>query len=533
MEFGKLMYEFFLALSAYSNGCKGGYEAVNSQTRGHNVMTVKRGNADYLVDAGGERLWGKSFGNQSEAVFLGIPYAKAPVSELRWRPPEAHVARSGTRPACVPGPVPPQHERIKDFYGRVAKAWDVEDPELPNLPGQSEDCLFLNVWTPNWKPDNALLPVMVWIHGGSNKFGWGSQAIYNGAALARKEVVVVTINYRLGILGFMAHPELSAENETSGNYGLLDQVAALDWVQENIEEFGGDPACVTIFGQSAGSLDVIHLMACPRAKKLFHRAIAQSGATLGMKTREEAEQVGLTIAENKGDGTLASLRSLTPMDLVDAVRELEWRWGPIHDGQVLEKTTKQAFSEGLQNDVPLIIGTVEDELSVLPRLHPKIDHTVSGYREWLGTRGVDDVDALLSEIRVLSTEEVKRAAARAQGDLIFTCPSINIARDMAKVSSPAFMYRFTHALDGGDAIGAFHGIVLHYVFDTHFSWMKPNAYDRKLVDTIMGYWTQFAATGDPNPSGLDEWPRFDSDEKYLDIGDSIQVKRKLRAALCG
>lgn len=308
-------------------------------------------------------------------VFKGIPYAKPPVAELRWRPPQPVEPWSGVRPATSFGP-----RCIQVPRPTMSLSYFPPEPE-------SEDCLYLNIWAPA-RTGTERCPVMVWFHGGGYNLGSGSLPIYSGEGFARNGVVLVTLNYRLGRLGFLAHPELTAESGygASGNYGLLDQLAALRWVQRNIASFGGDPACVTIFGQSAGALSVSYFMASPLAKGLFHRAIGQSGAGFGPVDRTsgtsdanqglpDAERSGVELAARIGANSIAELRNRTPYEIqmarigdgfepgrgYDRIRPMNGRGRgafdnayAVVDGYVIPDTVRSIFDRGAHNDVPLI-----------------------------------------------------------------------------------------------------------------------------------------------------------------------------------
>ena len=299
--------------------------------------------------------------------FKGIPFAAPPIAELRWRPPQ---------------PVDPwQGERSADQFGPKCMQTGPLNEIDPHNPLMSEDCLYLNIWTPAKSRDDRL-PVMVWIYGGGFSIGSGSEPWYNGANLARKGVIVVTVNYRLDVFGFLAHPELTAESEhhTSGNYGLLDQVAALGWIQRNIAAFGGDPGQVTIFGESAGSLSVSALMASPLARGLFQRVIGESGAMLSpdrspfaLSPLAKAEQAGVKFADMLSAHSIAELREKPADALLEAVAKTpdlpRMSKGPIIDGRMLPVNPAEIFAKGQQTDVPLLAGSNSDEGILFPRGH--------------------------------------------------------------------------------------------------------------------------------------------------------------------
>jgi para-nitrobenzyl esterase len=406
---------------------------------------------------------------------------------------------------------------------------------VPHVGEVSEDCLSLNVWTSNWGGREDPLPVMVWIHGGSNTSGWSSQEVYDGTALARKGVVVVTVNYRLGVFGFMAHPELTEESGSgsSGNYGLLDQIAALEWVGENISEFGGDPERVTAFGESAGSSDVISLMASPLAEGLFHRVIAQSGAEMGrMAPLRQGERRGTRIGTALGAESISALRALDAISLDETVSAVGGAWGPIHDGWVLPDPPGIAFSEGRQHDVPLVIGSTADEFTGLAFYLPRVESTVAGYNRWTESfRGV--ASALREVYPVNRDQDVRPALIQIYTDIAFTCESRTAARRMGGVASDAYLYQLTRVLEGAGELGAFHGSDIPYVFDTQVEWVPQLDVDRELTSAMMDYWVEFARTGNPNGEGRPGWPVYqEGTAEHLSFGDEIVVGRNLRAAKC-
>lgn len=483
----------------------------------------------------GGRVVGETDGDL--AIFRGIPYAAPPVGDLRWRPPQPVEPWSGVRRATAFGPCCPQPVSILHH----------------RMPGRAdEDCLYLNVWTPRLER-RARLPVMVWIHGGGFTTGAGSMRFYEGSVLAGRGVVVVTINYRLGPLGFFAHPLLSAESPrgVSGNYGLLDQIAALRWVRENIAAFGGDPDCVTVFGESAGSASVSRLMVSPLAKGLFHRAIAQSGGPHGRNRhlREPwygtmpAEGIGLDVARRLGchesDDPLAALRAKPPARLLEAADPKQGlfgsgtRFGPIADGHVLPDDPAVLFDKGRQHDVPFVAGSTADEgtlfLSQLP-----LRRTV-GYRFLMRRMFGDRADEALDLFPCEDDADVRAAANRFITVAFFAAPARTMARAMERKASKAWLYHFTRVppIDRAEKLGAFHGLDVAYVFGSAAEGPLFDETDRRLSEAMMAYWTNFARSGDPNGPGLPKWPVHETaSDRHLELGDTVRAGAGLLEAEC-
>ncbi|NPV59436.1 MAG: carboxylesterase family protein [Actinobacteria bacterium] len=458
--------------------------------------------------------------------YLGIPYAAPPVGELRWKEPQPVEPWKEVRACTEYGPACPQPS--DDWTGMM------------DVGSTSEDCLYLNVWTPAESPGQGL-PVMVWIHGGAFKSGAGSLPIYEGSNLARKGVVVVTINYRLGALGLMAHPLLSAESPhgVSGNYGLLDQVAALRWVRENIDAFGGDPGNVTVFGESAGGMSILDLMVSPLAEGLFHRAIVESGPLLELglsvnktPTLREQEEIGEDISEKLGcdeaEDELAALREVSPDKLIEASSSQNEFFSPINlspnvDGYFLTEPPVEAFAAGRQHAVPLLTGINANEGTVfIP------DVTLQQYRLMAGYLYGDHADEVMSLFPAATEDEVKPALDKVITQMGFASSARFTAECMEKVGMPAYLYLFTRATrdERAQALGSFHGLEIMYVFGNldKVELRGVDDEDRALSEAMMSYWTAFARGGDPNGPGAPSWPAYESaSASYQELGTEIKT----------
>ncbi len=447
-------------------------------------------------------------------VFKGIPYAAPPVGDLRWRAPRAPAAWPGVRKAHVAG------------SGCVA---------LPGVPSEfggdpgphSEDCLYLNVWTPKAEA-GARLPVMVWIHGGAYVFGSGGIDLYSGAPLASRGAVVVTLNYRLMQLGFFAHPALERENPGGPvNFGLLDQIEALKWVRNNIARFGGNPGNVTILGQSAGAKSVLALFASPMARGLFHKGIAQSSYVLPEATRIKAVEAGIKAADALGlpgpEATAEELRAV-PAERFAALKGkgLSTSPVPVQGDQVLPKTIQQVFAAGTQAAVPLIIGSTSDDIGVASAFG--VDPAAVLKR--LGAAGI------LVRVLYPGVRDDAELARQASRDVVFTMPVRWIADAHAK-RAPAWRFYFDYVTVKNRPKfpnGADHGAEVPYVLGTVdlFSGTKDIAteQDRALARRMSGYWFQFARTGKPAADGAPAWENHRArQDRTLVVGDEIEMER--------
>ncbi len=459
--------------------------------------------------------------------FKGIPYAAPPVGALRWRPPQAVTAWQGTREANRFASICPQPSPIPGaFYQREY---------FQTAEAQSEDCLYLNVWTA--APAGAApRPVMVFFHSGGNS-GWsGSMPIYDGTNLARKGAVVVTINYRLGPFGFLAHPDLDAEspNHVSGNYGLLDQQAALRWVKANIAAFGGDPELITIFGQSAGGTDVGYALTSPLAKGLFRRAIIESGGIFGTgafsPNLASAEEGGKKLVSELGTPSIAALRDMPAAQIVAHIGRKFAAYGlrPVIDGWGLPRTTLETIATGQQNATELLIGSVANEgTQLLPPTKPEALRAMVG--QLFGSQA--------EPIAALYTGTDPDTATVAQDQLLsdYVAAMDRVAASLfARQGRPAWVYSFDRAAPGSDPVkvGAFHCAELAYVFGTQNTVDRPwEPVDRQLSDVMSSYWVRFAATGNPNGPDLPEWAAYDEQSRNVkEFGSRVSVGPGVKAA---
>ena len=445
--------------------------------------------------------------------FKGIPYAKPPVGELRWRAPQAAPRWQGTFDARQFAPSCSQLRHTSSFV------WRREDFQV------AEDCLYLNVWAPaDFQTQNA--PVMVWFHGGAHTSGQGHSKIFDGAQFASRGVVLVTINYRLGPLGFLAHPWLAEESaqQSAGNYGLLDKIAALNWVRDNISAFGGDANNITIFGQSAGSQSVCALLASPLAEGLFHKAIGQSAACLAPagSTDENGYQRGAELVDATGADSLEALRKVPADDLLAAAESSQWanRSRITIDGWVLPEAPLTTFQAGRQHQVPLLVGSLANEGIHLLPLNEGLDQgELNNFISRLGGEPGAIEAAYASEIAV-GPGAGQHAIAT---DMFMAYAMQRWARLQAQRQPQSYLYFMDHPTpafhlympeqpqlslpDGPRSTGAYHSGDLAYVFgNTNLVGLHWEAADHELSDLIQTYWVNFAKTGDPNGPGLPAWP---------------------------
>jgi para-nitrobenzyl esterase len=468
------------------------------------------------------------------AEFLGIPYAQPPVGDLRWREPAPVVAWTGVRDARSFGAACAQP---------ILGDWNKQGAET-----SKEDCLYLNVITPVWPPKKPL-PVMFWIHGGGNLGGAASSALYKDGTLVQHGVVLVTVNYRLGIFGFLAHAELTRESShhASGNYALLDQIAALRWVRENIAKFGGDPGNITVFGQSAGAEDTGLLMTSPLSKDQFQRAIAESGTSFSppVPTLADAEKSGQKLAAllnaPEGNGAIRYLRGRTTEELVKVTANQDSSQpptlGPNVDGWVITRSPAEVFASGGEAAIPMMIGTTTREFGVTA--------TPDDLRKMI-TNGTGDF--AIPELSVYGLDNGGSGVMNAMygsaadqwfADVAFRCPVTTQAKWHNAAHHPTYEYEFNHAIPGQESQGAVHSADLPYVFG-YFPKSgnisgKFTALDRQIAGRIEIYWANFAKTGNPNGSTVPNWPEFGTSQTYVQFtqeGRVVTVPAALRGPQC-
>ena len=447
-------------------------------------------------------------GRAAVEAFLGVPYAAAPVGPLRWREPQPLPRWSGVRDAARFGARCMQQPLYSDMAFRS--------------PAPSEDCLFLNVWRPAGARGGAGLPVLVFVHGGGFMAGDASERRYDGAAVAARGVVVVTVNYRLGAFGFLSHPALTAESphRASGNYGLLDQVAALAWVKRNVAAFGGDPRRVTVGGESAGSMSVSGLMASPLGRDLMAGAIGESGALMAPVFRlaplGQAEAAGQAFAASLGATGLSDLRAMPADALLAAQGQRRGgSFGPVLDGWFLREQPDATFAAGRQARVPLLVGSNSQENSAGSLLGGQ-PATVAGYRE--AVRQIFDVaaDRVLALYPATSDADVAAAAQALASDRFLAHPTWKWFDLQRRAGLPVFFYEYRRvrppslaaAASGEPPLGAVHSAEIEYALgnldaNPMYGW---TADDRRVSDVMSGYWVNFVRTGDPNGPGLPAWP---------------------------
>lgn len=440
-------------------------------------------------------------------IFKGIPYAAPPVGPLRWKPPQPAAKWQGVRPAT-------------SFGNRCMQA-GVSDDMTFRDPGQSEDCLTLNIWSPA-KDKHAKLPVMVWIYGGGFSAGTTSEPRQDGENLAHKGVIVVSMNYRLNIFGFFVHPELTAESpqHASGNYGLMDQAAAIQWVHRNIQNFGGDPGKVTIFGESAGSFSVSAQMASPLAKDLFQRAIGESGGAFSQRepfpTREEREKsdpekVGNVLGVTK----LTDLRALSAEEIAKATARqpggTAMRFWPDVDGYFLPESVPAIYAAGKQAHIPLMAGWNTDEGGI-----PQKTLSVAEYTDQAQKQFGADAEKFLAAYSATTDEQALRAAKDLAADRFIAYSTWRwLEAHVTTGGQPVYRYHFELPSPGDrfhPANTAFHSDDIEYVFGNLDSRQQAvwRTEDRQLSEQLQNYWTNFAKTGDPNSAGLPVWPAYNA-----------------------
>lgn len=459
-------------------------------------------------------------------VFKGIPYAAPPLGEARWKPPAPLPEWQGARRATEFGPSCIQPvTRVPNLY-------------TSDITPTSEDCLNLNVWAP---AEAAGAPVFVWIHGGSLVKGSSKEPLYDGARLAQQGIVVVSINYRLGVLGYLAHPGLSAESPdgVSGNYGLLDQIAALRWVQDNIAAFGGDPGNVTIAGESAGGLSVMYLMASPQARGLFAKAIAQSAYMISTPHLKEkkfgerpAQEAGALLGAAVHAASIADLRKADAQELTEAAAVLGFLPFANVDGKVLTRQLVDTFERGEQAPVPLLAGFNSGEIRSLTFLAPPVPATAEKYEATIRERYGDLADEFL---RLYPSAQLQESIYATTRDALYGWTAERLVRNHEAIGQPSYLYLFDHGYPAADAAGlhAFHASELPYVFGnadrTPTLWpaIPSTAEESRMSAAMLAYWSSFARDGVPTAQDEAAWPRYGKTAAFMDFGATPQASTEL------
>jgi len=461
----------------------------------------------------GGLISGKTDSSGQVKIFKGVPFAAPPVGNFRWKAPQPVEPWEGIK-ACTENPAAPMQNPPAPFF-----SWSAEFL-IPKEP-ISEDCLYLNIWTAAETSDEKR-PVMVWIYGGGFGSGGNTVPLYDGEDLAKQGIVVVNLNYRVGILGFLAHPELSAENpdQTSGNYGILDQIAALEWVKKNIAAFGGDPDNVTIAGQSAGAFSVNALVVSPKAKGLFHKAIAQSGGIFSRNNglvsgQKGAEERGKQLTDTLGV-SLADLREIP----ADSLLKFSGRFGPVFDGKVLPGA-RQAFEENRFSDVPLLTGwNADDRVSGNTPTNPA--EFIANAKKQYGGRAGEYLQLFPAKNELELQETLNTIGVLGFGFQNYTWARMQTEKGQQN----AYLYYFTRVPPGEPNYGAFHSAEFSYALHTLRNWNRPfEQADYELEKTMSAYWVNFVKTGNPNGEGLPEWPIFDPENPLvIELGTKVKTR---------
>ncbi|GIK49324.1 MAG: carboxylic ester hydrolase [Alphaproteobacteria bacterium] len=475
-----------------------------------------------VADAPAGRLRGEAVDGLH--VFRGVPYARPPVGWRRWRAPAPMPAWRGVRDATQFGAA---------CHQPASRSGSIYAGEHPAM---SEDCLFLNIWAP---ADARNAPVLVWIHGGSLTTGAGSEPMYDGARLAQQGLVVVTINYRLGALGYLAHPGLSAESRqgVSGNYGLLDQIEALRWIGRNVAAFGGDPANVTIAGESAGALSVMYLMAAPDARGLFHRAIAQSAY---MVTAPElrnstfanfpaAEAIGVWLAGQLGASSLAGLRAMSAEAITNGAVGTGYFPFVTVDGRTLPRQLVDAFDRGEQAPVPILAGFNEGEIRSLRFLLPQPPADAAAYVDGIRARYGELADAFLA---LYPADNIGESLLATTRDAMYGWTAERLVVKQAAIGAPSFLYYFDHSYPAADEAGlhAFHAAEIPFVFGTttrtppRWPAVPQTPQEMQLSAAMTSYWATFARDGAPSAPDEAEWRPYGAERAYMAFEDAPRAR---------
>jgi len=495
-----------------------------------------------VVKANGEELLGEWTDTAEQiAVFKGIPFARSPAGELRWRAPQPHLPRAGRQEAIKFGPGCTQGPGQVNWYVGVAEAFG-HGPEAVGRPnGMSEDCLYLNVWSPNPVSD-ASLPVMVFVYGGSNAGGWSYEPNYIGENLAARGVVVVTIAYRVGPFGFFSHPALdNAKGEPVANFALLDIRAAFQWVSRHIAAFGGDPENITGFGESSGAFNLVDLLLADLAqggggKSLFRRLVSQSigGPAKHRKTLADEQVTGEFLATQLGlesEVSAERLRQIPAEEILEAAIQLpeDHYFSAVIDGKTVPRHPLEALRIARTAGVDLIAGTNADEWF----MYVDESTTQEDVRDWVAENASEQQAALLA--MVAGEPDARSAMDRLRTAQEMLCPSRHLATRINETGGRAWVYYFSRqrAGSGGERLRVYHGAELPYVFNQHDSWLPTDETDQALTGAILDYWVQFARTGDPNLAGRPQWPVHSRrDPAVMELGNRVGAMEAFSTELC-
>ncbi|MEC7929052.1 MAG: carboxylesterase family protein [Pseudomonadota bacterium] len=481
---------------------------------------------DKQLTVGDVEYLGKYQTDSNTFIFRGIPYAEPPINNLRWKSPipakkNLNIDARQFKAACM------QDRYNTDWYHNVIKAFGSDPSLFDHINSMSEDCLYLNIWTKSLET-SARKPVMVWIHGGNDTAGWSYEPDYIGHNLANKDVVVVSIGYRLNIFGFFRHPNM---NEQTGNFGLEDQILALKWLKKNIKYFGGDPNNITIFGESAGGAYVSYHLVSPASEGLFEKAIIQSGgynliSSYSLLDIQEAHNFAKKATDVISSNNFEALRNIDPNKLLDISKAMGYPFHPIIDGNLIQKEILNIYSSGDLNKVDLIIGSNKNE----EYLYIDKELTLEDLIKQIVEMNPDKTDKIIS---LLDLSDIPLASDRLVTNQLTACPSIFIARQMTKSGNKVFQYLFSKQRLKSENILSYHGAEIPYVFGTHDVYLPTTNNDLKLTTNMMNYWTQFAKTGNPNSNETDVyWDEFGDDENYIILDTTIKTDKKMERELC-
>jgi para-nitrobenzyl esterase len=476
--------------------------------------------SELTIEAGGETLRGLKLNNGIYG-FLGVPFAAAPIGPLRWQAAQPVIPRIGIQSADSYGPACPQSQGNPDWYRMVVEGFGGDPAVIPDLENISEDCLYLNVWTPNLDA-NAKLPIVLWIHGGSNVNGWAYEPNYVGDRLAAKGAVVMSTHYRMGSLGFLPEPFGDGSN---GNFALTDLITTIKWARENAYAFGGNPDNITLVGESSGAGNIFALMKSPKTVGLFQRVILQSGAlgpadSLPLETVRELTR---KMYQASGIESIEQARDLPWQEFVDLNKKtgISHYHGPVIDDNYVRR-------DGQINPGIDVLGgsNLNEMLMYLDGDEPKlIDNMLAAYPK-------DKHPLILSALETLGGTDLEKAD-RLSTASEFHCPAVFIARAAKNNDQNAYVYRFTRKRERAERYGAYHGAEIPYVFNKHDEWLPTDETDEALTDIMMGYWINFATSGNPNGGDLPKWSANNiRDKSVQELGSHVKDVADIDAHLC-